>query len=639
MKLKNIRNFSIIAHIDHGKSTLADRMLEITHTVPERLMRDQVLDSMELERERGITIKMQPVRMEYTTYLTPNLSPERRGGSFSHQEKAGDEVYILNLIDTPGHVDFSYEVSRALKAVEGSILLVDSTQGVQAQTLTTLAMARLPRPSNGRGEEAPVSVIIPVISKIDSPLARVSEVKEEIVKLLNCDPNEILQVSGRTGEGVENLLQEVIKRVPSPTSIFEGDKENTLRSLVFDFKYSNHRGVIVFVRILDGSVRKGDSLIFAVSGEKFTALEVGTFSPEETARESLSSGEIGYIVTGIKKPGIASVGDTITKSANPMPALPGYMTPLPVVWASVFPEDADDFTLLKMALGKLKLSDSSFSFEEESSGSLGRGFRCGFLGMLHLEIITERLKREFNLNLVITTPSVIYEVEYKGPAGGGVNKREKVYSPYFFPDDGNIQTVFEPWVNAKIITPAEYLGNIMPILFDHEAEVGVTENFGDNRSSLSVQMPLRELMRNFFDELKSASSGYGSISYEIEGVREAEVTRLDILVADEIVPAFSKVISKKRVQEEAEQSVIKLESLLPRQMFTLKIQGKALGRIISSRTLSGMKKDVTAHMYGGDITRKMKLREKQKKGKKKMKERSRVNIPQDVFLKMMRNGE
>src|SRR3989338_5545171 len=396
MDLKHIRNFSIIAHIDHGKSTLADRMLEITHTVPERLMRDQVLDSMELERERGITIKMQPVRMEYTTYLTPNLSPERRGGSFSHQEKAGDEVYILNLIDTPGHVDFSYEVSRALKAVEGSILLVDSTQGVQAQTLTTLAMARLPRPSNGRGEEAPVSVIIPVISKIDSPLARVSEVKEEIVKLLNCDPNEILQVSGRTGEGIENLLQEVIKRVPSPTSIFEGDKENTLRSLVFDFKYSNHRGVIVFVRILDGSVRKGESLIFAVSGEKFTALEVGTFSPEETARESLSSGEIGYIVTGIKKPGIASVGDTITKSANPMPALPGYMQPMPVVWASVFPEDADDFALLKLSLGKLKLSDSSFSFEEESSGSLGRGFRCGFLGMLHLEIITERLKREFN---------------------------------------------------------------------------------------------------------------------------------------------------------------------------------------------------------------------------------------------------
>jgi len=582
-------------------------MLEITHTVPERLMRDQVLDSMELERERGITIKMQPVRMIY------NL---------------GGQDYVLNLIDTPGHIDFSYEVSRALKAVEGSILLVDSTQGVQAQTLTTLAMAR-------EGGKEGERLIIPVITKIDSPLARISEVKEEFIKLLNCREDEILQVSGRTGEGVENLLREIIKRIPSPVETYhnKNSSDNILRALIFDFKYSTHRGVIVFVRVLDGSVKKGDNLIFAISGEKFIALEVGTFSPEETASESLASGEIGYIVTGIKKPGIASVGDTITKSTNPLPALSGYREPMPVVWASVFPEDADDFALLKLALGKLKLSDSSFSFEEESSGSLGRGFRCGFLGMLHLEIITERLKREFNLNLVITTPSIIYEVVNNN------GKREKIYSPYFFPDDSSIKTVFEPWVNAKIITPALYLGNIMQLLFDHEAEVGETENFGDNRSSVSVRMPLRELMRNFFDELKSTTSGYGSISYETAEMREANVTRLDILVADEVVPAFSKVISKKRVEIEAEDSVLKLENLLPRQMFTLKIQGKALGRIISSRTLSGMKKDVTAHMYGGDITRKMKLREKQKKGKKKMKERGRVNIPQDVFLKMMRSGE
>ncbi len=607
MDLKHIRNFSIIAHIDHGKSTLADRMLEITHTVPERLMRDQVLDSMELERERGITIKMQPVRMEYDF---------------------DGEKYALNLIDTPGHVDFSYEVSRALKAVEGSILLIDSTQGVQAQTLTTLAMAR------GGGTEAGKK-IIPVITKIDSPLARISDVKEEVIKLLSCSPEEILQVSGRTGEGVSFLLEQIIKRVPAPIETHKNQEnnENILRALIFDFKYSNHRGVIVFVRVLDGKVRKGDNLTFAVSNEKFTALEVGTFSPEEVARESVSSGEIGYIVTGIKKPGIASVGDTITKSANPLPALAGYMQPMPVVWASVFPEDADDFAILKLSLGKLKLSDSSFSYEEESSGSLGRGFRCGFLGMLHLEIITERLKREFNLNLVITTPSIIYEVVNNN------DKREKIYSPYFFPDDGNIKIVFEPWVNAKIISPVNYIGNIMQLLFDHEGEVGETENFGDNRSSVSVRMPLRELMRNFFDELKSTTSGYGSISYEMAEMREAEVTRLDVLVADEIVPAFSKVISKKRVETEAEESVLKLERLLPRQMFTLKIQGKALGRIISSRTLSGMKKDVTAHMYGGDITRKMKLREKQKKGKKRMKEHGRVNIPQDVFLKMMRNGE
>ncbi len=599
MDLKHIRNFSIIAHIDHGKSTLADRMLEITHTIESRKMRDQVLDSMDLERERGITIKMQPVRMEY---------------------KFGGEEYILNLIDTPGHIDFSYEVSRALKAVEGSILLVDGTQGVQAQTLTTLALAR----------EGGLK-IIPVISKIDSPLARIEEVKEEVVTLLDCDPDEVLMVSGRTGEGVENLLQEVIKRVPAPKETYV--QKDSLRALVFDFKYSNHRGVIVFVRLLDGRVAKGDSLMFAVSGEKFTALEVGTFSPEETPRDSLLSGDTGYIVTGIKKPGIASVGDTITLSKNPLPAFPGYMQPMPVVWASVFPEDADQFPELKLALGKLKLSDSAFSYEEEASGSLGKGFRCGFLGMLHLEIITERLRREFDLQLVITTPSITYEVVLTN------KKREKVFSPYFFPDDGFIETVYEPWVGIKIITPVEYIGGIMQLLFDHEAEVGETENFGDNRSSISVKMPLRELMRNFFDELKSTSSGYASISYEIGEMREANVTRLDILVADEVVPAFSKVISKKRVEEEADKSVEKLEKILPRQMFSLKIQGKALGRIIASRSMSGMKKDVTQHMYGGDITRKMKLREKQKKGKKKMKERGRVNIPQDVFLKMMRSGE
>ncbi|MFA6353457.1 MAG: translation elongation factor 4 [Candidatus Paceibacterota bacterium] len=607
MDLKHIRNFSIIAHIDHGKSTLADRMLEITHTIETRKMRDQVLDSMDLERERGITIKMQPVRMEY---------------------EFNGEKYILNLIDTPGHIDFSYEVSRALKAVEGSILLVDSTQGVQAQTLTTLAMAR----SSGLK-------IIPVLSKIDSPLARVEEIKEEVVNLLNCDPDEILLVSGRTGEGVSKLLQEVIKQVPEPKETCSqkenemGQGTSSLRALVFDFKYSNHRGVIVFVRVFDGKVRKGDNLVFAVSGEKFIALEVGTFSPEETSRDFLSSGETGYIVTGIKKPGIASVGDTITMFKNPLPAFPGYMQPMPVVWASVFPEDADDFAELKLALGKLKLSDSAFSYEEESSGSLGRGFRCGFLGMLHLEIITERLKREFNLELVITTPSITYEVLLKN------GKKEKVYSPFHFPDDGLIENVFEPWVNLKIITPVQYVGNVMQLLFDHEGEVGDTENFGDSRSTISVKMPLRELMRNFFDELKSVSSGYASISYEIGELREANVTRLDLLVADEVVPAFSRVVAKKRAEVEAENAVLKLDELLPRQMFTLKIQGRALGRIISSRTKSGMKKDVTQHMYGGDITRKMKLREKQKKGKKKMKERGRVNIPQDVFLKMMRAGD
>jgi GTP-binding protein LepA len=591
--MDSIRNFSIIAHIDHGKSTLADRMLELTGTIEKRKMKEQVLDSMELERERGITIKMQPVRMKFGNY-------------------------ILNLIDTPGHIDFSYEVSRALKAVEGSLLLVDATQGVQAQTLTTLGMAR----------EAGL-VIIPVISKIDSPLARIEEVKAEITTLLGVSEEEIMLVSGKTGEGVRNLLEEVIKKIPAPKQIFEN---SPFRSLVFDFKYSNHRGVIVFIRAEAGKVKKGDQLIFKVANKPFQALEVGIFAPEETPVEGFGQGEIGYIVTGIKEPGIVSVGDTIASISDTLPALPGYQRARPVVWASIYPESQDDFTLLRQALLRLKLSDSSFSFEEESSGILGRGFRCGFLGMLHLEIISERLRREFDLPLIITLPSITYNVTYKN------KKTETIYTPSFFPEDHLIESVREPWVKATIITPPVYLGEILKLLYEHEAEVGETQTLAD-RSSLTLLMPLRELMRGFFDKLKGATSGFASISYDLSGERSADVTRMDIVVADEAVPAFAKVISRRQVEGEAETAVEKLSKALPRQMFTMKIQAKALGRIIASRTLSGMKKDVTQHMYGGDITRKMKLREKQKKGKKKMAERGKgsVTIPQDVFLKMMRS--
>lgn len=601
MNLKNLRNFSIIAHIDHGKSTLADRMLEITHTVEVRKMKEQVLDSMELERERGITIKMQPVRMDF---------PYK------------GETYVLNLIDTPGHVDFYYEVSRALKAVEGSILLVDSTQGVQAQTLTTLNMAR----ESGL-------VIIPVVSKIDSPLARVKEVKEEIANVLGVSQDEILECSGKTGAGVKELLEKIIDRIPPPKPLYADT--SSFRGLVFDFQYSNHRGVIVYVRAMDGAISKGATLQFSIAKEKFTALEVGIFSPEENPRDVLGAGEIGYIVTGIKQPGIASVGDTITLLNNPLPELPGYMSPRPVVWASLYPESQDDFPTLKLGLSRLKLSDSSLAFEEEASGTLGRGYRCGCLGMLHLEIITERLRREFNLNLIVTTPSITYELELKN------GKKVMIYSPVFFPDDSEIVEVREPWVQLKVIMPSDYLGPVMQLLYEHESEIGDTETFGDNRTAVNALMPLREMMRNFFDELKSISSGYASVSYEIGEMRVADVTRLDILVADEVVPAFSRVVSRRRVEQEAESAVKRLFSVLPRQMFVTKIQGRALGRIISSETLSALKKDVTQHMYGGDITRKMKLREKQKKGKKKMKERGRgnVNIPQDVFLKMMRNED
>lgn len=596
MNLSHIRNFSIIAHIDHGKSTLADRMLDVTHTIPERKMRDQMLDTMELEQERGITIKMQPVRMEH-----------------AHN----NEKYILNLIDTPGHIDFSYEVSRALRAVEGSILLVDATQGVQAQTFTTLEMAK----------KAGLR-IIPVLSKVDSPLARIDEVKEEVMELLDVDPDDIMLVSGKTGEGVEALLNYVIDHIEPPTELIPNTTSS--RGMVFDFEYSNHKGVIIYVRLMDGTIKKGDQMIFGTSKRKFFALDVGVFKPDAQSTDELSAGEIGYVVTGIKEAKVAQVGDTVTLFKNQLETLPGYMEPTPVVWASVYPEDADDFELLKTALSRLQLSDSSLSYEEEVSGTLGRGFRTGCLGMLHLEIVSERLRREFNLDLIVTSPSVTYEVMKKN------DEMVTVYSAALFPDHGDVAMVEEPWVEIKIISPSEYLGGIMTLLYEHEGETGDTLTFGDGRTQLMVNMPLRELMRNFFDELKSVSSGYASISYEINEMRTAEVTRLDVLVAEEPVAAFSRIVSTRRAEQEADETVEKLYKALSRQMFVVKIQAKVLGKIVASRKLSAMKKDVTAKLYGGDITRKMKLREKQKKGKKKMAAMGKVNISHDVFLKMMK---
>jgi len=605
-----IRNFSIIAHIDHGKSTLADRMLELTGTVEKRRMREQVLDSMELERERGITIKMQPVRMRHRVSNGPG--PE----------------YILNLIDTPGHIDFSYEVSRALRAVEGSLLLVDATQGVQAQTITTLEMAK----SLGL-------VIVPVITKIDSPLSREEEVKKELVSLLDIDEEEILLISGKTGSGVRELLDAIVERVPKPRQK-EGlsSAGSPFRSLVFDFKYSDHRGIIVFVRVLSGEVKTGEQVKFKVADKTFQALEVGIFTPAEKKTGSLSSGEIGYIVTGIKEPGIASVGDTISSTEDTEPPLLGYEKTNPVVWASVYPENQSDFVSLRQALLKLSLSDSAFSFEEESSGVLGRGFRIGFLGMLHLEIVTERLHREFNLPLVITSPSITYKVTYKTVPKDRLGKEEVIYTPSFFPDDYLIEKVLEPWVNMVVVVPPERVTSVVKMLYEFEAELDETENTSTLHTTLKFKMPLRELMRGFFDKLKSVTSGFGSVSYTLDDLRIADVSRLDILIADEPVPSFARVISRRQIEVEAEKSVGKLSKILPRQMFTTKIQARAFGRIIASRTISGMKKNVTEHLYGGDITRKMKLREKQKKGKKKMKARGKVNIPQEVFLKMARSS-
>ncbi len=596
--MEKVRNFSIIAHIDHGKSTLADRMLEVTKTIEARKMKDQVLDRMDLERERGITIKMQPVRMSYRS----------RG-----------QEYILNLIDTPGHIDFSYEVSRALKAVEGVVLLVDATQGVQAQTLTTLDMAR---------EQG--LVIVPVLSKVDAPLARVDEVKLELAELLNVDVTDVMETSGKTGKGVPELLDGIIDRIPEPQQV---DHSANFRGLVFDFQYSNHRGVIVYVRVFDGVVRKGQTLTFGASKKTFQSLEVGVFMPDEVATDTLTAGEIGYIVTGIKEPGVASVGDTVLPPSATVRPLSGYRKPAPVVWASVYPESQDDFLLLKQALLRLKLSDSSLSFEEESSGVLGRGFRCGFLGMLHLEIITERLRREFDLDLIITLPSITYDVTLTS------GKTERVFSPHKFPDHATVRTVSEPWAEVTLITPSEYVGSIMQLLYEHEAESRETETFGDGRTKLTIAMPLRELMRGFFDKIKSVSSGYASVSYTFGEMRVADVCRMDVLVADEPVPAFTRVVSRRRLEEEAQDTVERLHEVMPRQQFVAKIQAVALGRIVSSKTLQAYRKDVTAKLYGGDITRKMKLLEKQKKGKKKMRSRGKVHIPHEVFLKMMRSSE
>lgn len=595
--MDTIRNFSIVAHIDHGKSTLADRMLEVTGTVEKRKMKEQVLDSMDLERERGITIKMQPVRMSWTP-------------------PGAHAPYVFNLIDTPGHIDFAYEVSRALKAVEGVVLLVDATQGIQAQTLATLEMAR-----------AAGCVVVPAVSKIDAPSARTDEVVLELAALLTVPFESVCRVSGKTGEGVENLLAAIIERVPPPRRL--APESESARALVFDFSYSEHRGITMFVRVFDGALTARMPLELAARGVRCSPLEVGYFTPGEVSAPRLGPGEIGYVVSGIKEPGTALVGDTL-RAPKGLEALPGYQEPKPVVWASLYPESQDDFTLLKHALERLKLSDAALSFEEDGSNILGKGFRCGFLGMLHMEIITERLKREHGIEPVITAPTIQYDIVHKS------GSRTSIFSPAEFPEPHEVVAVFEQWTRIRIITPPAFHSVITQLLYEFEAVITSSDLFSDGRMSLGAEMPLRELMRGFFDRLKSASSGFASLSYEPLDVREAQVTRLEVLVAEELVPAFSRIVSRKRVQEDAKALVEKLFTTLPKQLFVVKIQAKADGRIIASRTLSALRKDVTGYLYGGDVTRKKKLLEKQKKGKERRAAHARVNIPQEIFLKMVR---
>jgi len=611
----NIRNFCIIAHIDHGKSTLADRFLELTGTVSKREMRDQVLDQMDIERERGITIKLAAVRMRY---------------------KYQNEEFELNLIDTPGHVDFTYEVSRSLAAVEGAILLVDATQGVEAQTLANLYLAF--------GQDL---IIIPAINKVDLPNARVEESERELVKLLGCEPKDIMKVSAKSGLGVKELLEKVIEKVPGP----KGDENQSLKALVFDSKFDDYRGVITFVRVVEGSIAKNQVVKFMATGVKGLALEVGYFHPKFVSCEGLKAGEIGYVVTGVKSVADARVGDTLTSEKNPAAAaLPGYKLSQPMVFASLYTKAGDDFPLMKEALGKLKLNDASLSFEIEHSQALGHGFRCGFLGLLHLDIVQERLKREYNLDLVVTVPSVAYKIFLNS---SGIRAHEKkvkeqsnvkgarsgaiiITSPLDLPEASHIDHIEEPWVKADIVTPSSSIGGIISLIMEKRGRHESTEYLDEERVVIHAKLPLAGILVDFYDRLKSVSSGYASLNYEISGSEKAEVERMDILVASEKVDALATMVYLDEAYKVGRQVTEHLKGILPKQMFEVKIQAAIGAKIIASASLSAMRKDVTAKLYGGDVTRKRKLLEKQKKGKRRMKALGKVDIPQEAFFAVLK---
>ena len=592
-RMNHIRNFCIIAHIDHGKSTLADRLLEYTQTI--KITGGQMLDDMDLERERGITIKSHAIQMEYTL---------------------DKEKYVLNLIDTPGHVDFSYEVSRSIAACEGALLIVDATQGVQAQTISNLYMAI------DHNLE-----IIPVINKIDMPNAMPEEVEDEIVDLIGCDPKDIIRASGKTGEGVPDILEAIIKRIPSPT----GDAKAPLQALIFDSIFNSFRGIITLCKVENGIIKKGDKVKFVQTGMEYAADEVGVLKMDMVPTQQLSTGEVGYIISGIKTATEVKVGDTVTHIVNPCEkAIEGFQEVKPMVFAGVYPVDPNDYEGLRSSLEKLQLNDASLTFQPESSQALGFGFRCGFLGLLHMEIIQERLDREFNMDVITTVPNVSYMVYDKQG-----NKKE-VHNPSGLPDQTMIDHIEEPYIKASIITSSEFIGPIMTLCLDKRGEL-ISQNYvSGNRLELLFMMPLGEIVIDFYDKLKSISKGYASFDYHIDSYRPSKLAKLDILLNGEAVDALSALTHESNAVVFGRRICEKLKDLIPRQQFDIAIQAAIGAKIIARETVKQVRKDVTAKCYGGDISRKRKLLEKQKKGKKRMKQIGNVQVPQKAFLAVLK---
>ena len=596
-KKKYIRNFSIIAHIDHGKSTLADRLIEMTGVLSKREMEEQVLDNMDIERERGITIKSQAVRMKY---------------------KAKDgHTYELNLIDTPGHVDFNYEVSRSLAACDGAILVVDASQGVEAQTLANVYLAL-----DNNLE------ILPVINKVDLPNARPDEVKNEIEDIIGIPAQDAPCISAKTGLNVDEVLERIVTDIPAPT----GDENAPLQALIFDSIYDNYQGAIAYCRIKNGTVKVGDKIRLMASGKTFTVTEVGYFEPGSySPAESLTAGEVGYIAASIKSLSDIRVGDTITVDDRPAEKpLPGYKKVNPMVYCGLYPVDGSDYENLKVALEKLQLNDAALEYEPETSAALGFGFRCGFLGLLHLEIIEERLDREFDLSLITTSPSVIYKV-YKTDG-----TMVEIYNPADLPPADEISRIEEPFVQAEILTPKEFVGNIMEICQNRRGIYIDMKYLDTTRVTLIYELPLNEIIYDFFDKLKSKTKGYASFDYEIKEYRQSSLVKLDILVNGENVDALSFIVHKDSAYERGKKMIEKLKEVIPRQLFTIPLQAAIGGKIIARETISAMRKDVLAKCYGGDVTRKKKLLEKQKRGKKKMREIGNVEIPQEAFLSVLK---